>query len=66
MEKPKDFMKKNLNNICPLIQPYRGYMNEISNTRRVTTPKKIQETKQPTNPKEENHTHIILPPTKKI
>jgi hypothetical protein len=68
MEKPRYSMTKpNLNNIFLLIQPYRGYWKKISNTRRVTTPKKIQEIKHfTTNPKEENHTHIIPPPATKI
>ena len=37
---------------------YRGYWNEIFHTRRVTIPKKTEETKQfTTNPKD--HTQII-------
>ena len=64
VEKPKYSM---LNNIVLLIQPERGYWNKISNTRRVTTPKKTQEIKHfRINPKEENHIHIIPPPATKI
>jgi hypothetical protein len=40
MEKPKYYMTKpNLNNIFLLIQPYRGYWKENSNTRRITQEK---------------------------
>jgi hypothetical protein len=35
--------KSNLNNTLPLIQPYSGYWNKISNTRRLTIGKKTQE-----------------------
>ena len=46
MEKPRYSMAKpNLNSIFLLIQLYRGYWNKNSNTRRVTIPKKTQETK---------------------
>jgi hypothetical protein len=68
MEKPRySMIKPNLNNIFLLTQPYRGYWNKTSNTRRITTTKKRQEIKHFTaNPKEENRTHIIPPLTTKI
>jgi hypothetical protein len=50
MKKPRYSMTKpNITSILLLIQPYRGYWKENSNTRRVTTPKKIQEIKCLTN-----------------
>ena len=56
--------KPNLNNKYLLIQPYRGFQKENSNTRRVSTPKKEQEVNHlTTNPKGEIHTHIIPCPT---
>ena len=68
MKKPRYSMTKpNITSILLLIQPYRGYQKENSNTRRVTTPKKTQEIKHfRINPKEENHIHIIPPPVTKI
>jgi hypothetical protein len=57
----------NLNSIFLLIQPYRGYWKEYSNPRRITTPRKTGEIKHfIRKPKEENHTHIIPPPTMEI
>ena len=57
MTKPK------LNNIFLLIQLYRGYKMENTNTRRITTPKKTQEINHLTEkPKEENHTQTHIPP----
>jgi hypothetical protein len=68
MKKPRYSMTKpNSNNICLLIQPYRGYWNEIFNIRRISTLKKTRGTKQfMINPKGEIHTHIIRPPATKI
>jgi hypothetical protein len=53
MEKPRHSMTNpSLIILFLLIQTSRGYWNEISNIRRVTLPKKTQETKEiTTNPK---------------
>ena len=59
--------KSTLNNIFLLIQPYRRYWKEDSNTRRITIPEKTQEIDHlTTNPKEENHTHLTPTPATKI
>ena len=57
--------KTNLNNIYPLIQPYRGYQKENFNIKRITTYPKIQEIIYlRAKPKEGKHTHTN-PPTSK-
>jgi hypothetical protein len=59
--------KPNLNNMFLLIKPYRGYWKKISNTTRVTTPKKTQEIKHfTTNTQKDNHIYLISPPVTKI
>ena len=65
MEKSRySIIKLNLHSIFLLIQLYRGYWNKITNAKRVTTPKKSQETKQiTTSPKEENAKYIPSPAT---
>jgi hypothetical protein len=60
MEKLRYSMTKpNLNNIFLLIEPYRRYEKESSNTRKVTTPKKTQEINYLTGKtkRRESHAH---------
>jgi hypothetical protein len=53
--------QSNLNNVFLIIQPYKGYWKENSNTRRVTTPNKTNRKKinisQQIQKKRITHTH---------
>jgi hypothetical protein len=58
--------KPNLNNTFLLIQPYRGYWKEISNSRRITAPKETKEIKYFTTTQKKKIIHILPPPATKI